>query len=115
LAGASLTKIDKVLKHFRQMNGVKPADSDAKFANDNDVGGEKTSNVISVDSSDDDKDDILKNGGKKLSTRKRSTAEDDATSMDLKVDALEDDVVSDGVDNGESQAKRPKSTQNKDW
>ena len=111
-----------------QMNGVKPSDvhTENKFSNDNDVCVEKTSNILSVDSSDDDDADnsgdgeadsneVLKNGDRKsTSTRKRSTADDDATSMDLKIE--DDVIVVESVDsNGGSQAKRPKSTQNKDW
>jgi hypothetical protein len=113
-----------------QMNGVKTSDvdtdADDKFRNDNDVCVDKTSNVVSVDTSDNEVDDnngdedvesneVLKNGDRKsTSTRKRSTADDDATSMDLKID--DDVIVVESVDsNGGSQAKRPKSTQNKDW
>ena len=88
----------------------------------------KTSNVISVDSTSDSEDvdneneEFFRNGDKNRSsqqhhhTRKRSTA-DEESSMDKEDDLILDDSTEALVlkENGESQAKRPKSTQNKDW
>ncbi len=91
-----------------------------------DSNGKPTSNVISVDSAASDSDDVdneneelFRNGEKNRTsqhTRKRSTA-DEESSMDKEDDLILDDSTEGLVlkENGESQAKRPKSTQNKDW
>ena len=116
--------------HNNQVNGMKNdngngiADANDKSYDDNVASDDKTSNIISVDSADEDAEvaEYLKNGGgggnvgeNKSNVRKRSTTEDDATSMDLKI-TDDDVVVSDGVglENG-TQAKRSKPAQNQDW
>ena len=106
-----------------QMNGVKTETTDRSS-------DDKTSNVISVDSSDDENEDGYKNGKNFKHTRKRSTA-DEESSME-KDDDVDNNVVDSNVvgdkdvdensevlilkENGETQAKRSKpAPDNKDW